>query len=175
MAACSLALVAKVGGVTPWLWRGSFLLQCLLSLWNTSCRCPRASVVVAQGLRCYPGCGIFLDQGLNLCPLQAGRWILNCWTTRAALKKVLDTSSHPKSFGVGHTCLWTFSIGLNFKNFLVWTRSLLDQMSDASFRQDQVSCGEYCFFNALQTLSLLKYLQKYVPCLCERVQWMSYF
>ena len=90
MAACSLALVAKVGGVTPWLRRGSFLLQCLLSLWNTSCRCPRASVVVAQGLRCYLGCGIFLDQGLNLCPLQTGRWILNCWTTRAALKKVLD-------------------------------------------------------------------------------------
>ena len=29
----------------------------------------RASVVVAHGLRCSAACGIFLDQGLNLCPL----------------------------------------------------------------------------------------------------------
>ena len=90
MAACSLALVAKVGGGTPSLWRGSFSLQWLLSLWNTSCRCTRTSAVAAHGLSCYPGCGIFLDQGLNLCPLKTGRWILNRWTTRAALKKVLD-------------------------------------------------------------------------------------
>lgn len=28
------------------------------------------SVVVAQGLRCPAACGIFMDQGLNSCPLQ---------------------------------------------------------------------------------------------------------
>ena len=41
----------------------------------------RASVVVAHGLRCSVACGIFPDQGLNLCPLH---WqaILNHCATR---------------------------------------------------------------------------------------------
>ena len=41
---------------------------------------PMGSVVAAYGFSC-PACGIFLDQGLNSCPL-IGRWILNHWTTR---------------------------------------------------------------------------------------------
>ena len=41
-----------------------FSLWWLLLLWSTG---SRASVVVAQGLSCSLACGIFLDQGLNLC------------------------------------------------------------------------------------------------------------
>ena len=33
------------------------------------CQLRVGSVVVAQGLSCHTACGIFLDQGLNLCPL----------------------------------------------------------------------------------------------------------
>ena len=33
------------------------------------CQLCMGSVVVAQGLSCRTACGIFLDQGLNLCPL----------------------------------------------------------------------------------------------------------
>ena len=40
------------------------------------------SAVVAHGFTCL--CGIFRDQGSNLCPL-IDRWILNHWTTREAL------------------------------------------------------------------------------------------
>ena len=35
-----------------------------LSSWGT-----QASVVMVHGLSCFLACGIFLDQGLNLCPL----------------------------------------------------------------------------------------------------------
>ena len=37
-------------------------------LWSTSSTV-QASVVVVHGLICPPACGIFLDQGLNPCPL----------------------------------------------------------------------------------------------------------
>ena len=37
------------------------------------------SVIVAHGLSCPTACGIFLDQGLNPCPLH---WLLNHETTR---------------------------------------------------------------------------------------------
>ena len=39
------------------------LLIAVASLWSTE------AVVVALGLRCWEACGIFPDQGLNLCPL----------------------------------------------------------------------------------------------------------
>ena len=50
-------LLIAVSGLS--LWR-------LLLLWSAG---SRASVVGAQGLSCSLACGIFLDQGLNLCPL----------------------------------------------------------------------------------------------------------
>ena len=56
---------------------------------GTSGSCTRTSGIVARGLGCCPGGGIFLDRGLNLCPLQTGRWILYCWTTGADLKRSL--------------------------------------------------------------------------------------
>ena len=53
-----------------------FSLWCLLLLWST------ASIVVAHGLCCCQACGIFLEQGLNLCPLN-WQWILYLSTTRS--------------------------------------------------------------------------------------------
>ena len=41
----------------------------------------RALIVMAHGISCSTACGIFLDQGSNVCPLIT-RWILNHWTTR---------------------------------------------------------------------------------------------
>ena len=58
----------------------SSLLRCAaFSLTWLSCGAQalgtRASVVGVHGLSCTEACGIFLDQGLNLCPL-TGRWTL---------------------------------------------------------------------------------------------------
>ena len=44
-----------------------------------------AQILVVHRLTCSMACGIFLDQGLNLC-LCIGRWTLNHWTTREVLK-----------------------------------------------------------------------------------------
>ena len=51
-----------------------FSLWCLPLLWSTG------SVVVAHGLCCSKACGIFLEQGSNLCALN-WQWILYLSTT----------------------------------------------------------------------------------------------
>ena len=51
-----------------YLWYLSFSLQWPLFLQRMGSRCT-GSVVVAHGLSCYKACGIFPDQGLNLCLL----------------------------------------------------------------------------------------------------------
>ena len=77
VAACGHSLVAVYGEHSlPLL--GA---QALSSAW--------ASGVVVQGLRCPPACGIFPDQGLNLCPC-IGRWNPNHWTTREVLGFVFN-------------------------------------------------------------------------------------
>ena len=87
VSACGLSLVAASGGYSQ-LWCMGFSLQWLLLLRSTgsrhvgfsSCglRAPvvvvcglqsAGSVVVAHGLSCSAACGIFPNQGLNLCPL----------------------------------------------------------------------------------------------------------
>ena len=75
VAALRLSLVAASGGYSSLRCAG-FSLRWLLLLWSTGSRhegfssCgARASVVVAHGLSCSVACGIFPDQGLNLCPL----------------------------------------------------------------------------------------------------------
>ena len=89
VAACGLCLVAASGGYSSLRCAG-FALRWLLLLWSTGSRhagfssCgtwasvvvdrglqSTGSVVVAHGLSCSAACGIFPDQGLNLCPLQA--------------------------------------------------------------------------------------------------------
>ena len=57
------------------------------------------SVFVGLGFSCYTACGIFLDQGSNLCP---NRWILNHWTSREVpshaflcMERVWTYWSHP--------------------------------------------------------------------------------
>ena len=45
------------------------LLLAVASLVQHGLKRAWASVVVALGLSCPTACGIFLDQGLNLCPL----------------------------------------------------------------------------------------------------------
>ena len=66
----------------------AFSLQRLLLLRSTGFRhmvfsscSPRAPVVAVHWLSCSTACGIFLDQGLNLCFLP-GRQIPVCCTTR---------------------------------------------------------------------------------------------
>ena len=87
VAAHRLSLVAASGGYSL-LWCAGFSLRWLFLLRSTGSRCmgfsscgTRASVVVACGLQstgsvvvahrlsCSVVCGIFLDQGLNPCPL----------------------------------------------------------------------------------------------------------
>ena len=87
-AACSLALIAEVGGDSLAMAR-ELLVAAPSLMAGTSGSCTRTSGIVARGLGCCPGGGIFLDRGLNLCPLQTGRWILYCWTTGADLKRSL--------------------------------------------------------------------------------------
>ena len=48
------------------------------------------SVVVALGLSCSETCGIFLDQGLNPCPLCIGRQVLIHCTIRDTILVVLN-------------------------------------------------------------------------------------
>ena len=60
------------------LWCVGFSLQGLLLLQSMG------SVVVAHGLTGSLACGIFPEQGSNLCPCVGG-WILNHWTTQEAL------------------------------------------------------------------------------------------
>ena len=67
IAARRLSLVAASGGYSL-LWCAVFSLWWLLLLWSTSSK-RGGSVVVAHGLSCSAACGIFLDQGSNLCPL----------------------------------------------------------------------------------------------------------
>ena len=77
IASSGLPLVASSGGCSLLLC-ASFSLWWLLLLWSTGCRragfssCGTwASVAVAGRLSCSMAYGIFLDQGLNPCPL---RW-----------------------------------------------------------------------------------------------------
>ena len=67
VAAPGLSLVAASGGYSSLRCAG-FSLQWLLLLRSTGSR-RTSSVVVSRGLSCSPACGIFLDQGLNPCPL----------------------------------------------------------------------------------------------------------
>ena len=73
VAAHGLSLVAASRGYCSLLCVG-FSLWWLLLLRSTGSRrtgfssCAWASVVVVHGLSCSVACGIFLDQGLNLCP-----------------------------------------------------------------------------------------------------------
>ena len=62
-----LSLVVVSGGYSL-LWCAGFSFQWLLLLRSTGSRCT-GSVVVVHGLSCSAACGIFPDQGLNLCPL----------------------------------------------------------------------------------------------------------
>ena len=78
-AALGLSLVAASRGYSSLLCAG-FSLQWLLLLWSTGSR-HAGSVVVAHRLSCSAACGIFPDQGSNLCPC-IGRWILNHCATR---------------------------------------------------------------------------------------------
>ena len=66
VAAHRLSLVAASRGYSS-LWCMGFSLQWLLLLSTGSGR--TGSVVVAHRLSCSAACGIFLDQGSNLCPL----------------------------------------------------------------------------------------------------------
>ena len=50
------------------------------------------SVVVVHGLSCPVACGIFPDQGSNLCPLHC-KWILHHWTTREVPEQSLLISN----------------------------------------------------------------------------------
>ena len=45
-------------------------------------------VVAAHGLSCFTACGVFPDQGSNLCPLHC-RWILVCSATREVQAETL--------------------------------------------------------------------------------------
>ena len=65
-----------------------------------------ASVAVVRRLSCSADCGIFLEQGLNLCPLH--------WTTRAVLggiseglelqlSQVLQTAHRDVHYAISHT------------------------------------------------------------------------
>ena len=67
IAARGLSLVATSGGYSSLRCSG-FSLRWLLLLRSTGSR-RVGSVVVARGLSCSVACGIFLDQGSNLCPL----------------------------------------------------------------------------------------------------------
>ena len=62
-----LSLVAASGGHSSSRCTGLSLSRPLL-LWSTGSRCT-GSVVVAHGPSCSAACGIFPDQGSNLCPL----------------------------------------------------------------------------------------------------------
>ena len=62
-----LPLVAVSGGYSSSQYSG-FSLRWPLSLWSMGSRA-RVSVVVAHRLSCSAECGIFLDQGLDLCSL----------------------------------------------------------------------------------------------------------
>ena len=73
VAARGLFLVAASGAYCSLWCSGSCCRARALGTW--------ASVVVVHGLSCSVACGIFLDQGSNLCPL-VGRQILNHCTTR---------------------------------------------------------------------------------------------
>ena len=67
IAACGISLVVA-SGVCSSLQCPGFSLQWLLLLQSMDSR-HVGSVVVALGLSYSMACGIFLDQGLNLCPL----------------------------------------------------------------------------------------------------------
>ena len=82
VAVCRLSLVAASGGYSSLRCTGFSLLWLLLlqstgsrragfsscSTWAQQLR-RKGSVVVVHGLSCSVACGIFLDQGSNLCPL----------------------------------------------------------------------------------------------------------
>ena len=68
-AARGLSLVVPFGGDSSLRCTG-FSLRWLLLLQITGSR-RAGSVVVAHGLSCSVACGIFLDQGLNPCPVHS--------------------------------------------------------------------------------------------------------
>ena len=77
-----LSLVVASGGHSSSRCMGLSLSRPLL-LRSTGSRCA-GSVIVAHGPSCSMACGIFPDQGSNLCP-RIGRQILNHCATREAL------------------------------------------------------------------------------------------
>ena len=52
----------------------------------------QASAVAAHRLSCPMACGLFLDQGSNICPLQCRRTLNHC-ATREVLRSVLEASA----------------------------------------------------------------------------------
>ena len=67
MAACRLSLVAVSRGYSSLQW-ADFSLWWLFLLWTIGSR-HMGSAVASHGLSCPVACGIFPDQGWNLCPL----------------------------------------------------------------------------------------------------------
>ena len=166
--------------------------------------CTRTSGIVARGLGCCPGGGIswtgdwtcvpcklageFFTAGppgqtskgpwwlvtyLVLCkmPLEASRAIPKgpwcfvpskiVWCGPHLLVDIFDRTEFQELFGVDQT-----SSGPN-----VWCTKCQMKVLDGT----RCPAGNIVFFDSLQTLSFWQCLQKYFPCLCERVQWMSYF
>ena len=60
---------------------GSSLLPAGVSLWRLLLLQSMGSVVVTYRLICSVACGLFLGQGLNLCPLHQERGVFSHWTT----------------------------------------------------------------------------------------------
>ena len=67
VATSGLSPVAAGRG-SPSLWRAGFSFQWFLLVQSTGSKCAGSAVVV-HGLSCSVPCAIFLEQGLNLCPL----------------------------------------------------------------------------------------------------------
>ena len=68
------------------------------------------SVVVMHGCSCLAASGIFLDQGLNPCPLH-WQQILNLCSTREALQIILDRTKLSRIILVWAEALQAFWIG----------------------------------------------------------------
>ena len=92
--AMQVPLVAANRGYSL-LWCAGFSLWCLLLLLSTGSK-PVGSVVGVWGLSCSKACWIFLDQGLNPCPLRC-KVDFNHWTTREALRPQFWSGKEYKS------------------------------------------------------------------------------
>ena len=96
---CGLSLFVLSGGYSLLSCTG-FSLQWLLLSWSKGSM-RTGSVVVVHGPCCSTACGIFPDQGFNLCPQH---WILNHWTTREVHLRYFR--SNTSSLPIPHASLW---------------------------------------------------------------------